>query len=88
VLKETGVVHELHLDDEHHHYELAAKEEHSHLVCLSCGRVIEVDSTAFCDAALAVGQAHNFQVATAQVELAGYCQRCIEKGQEVSLLSA
>jgi Fe2+ or Zn2+ uptake regulation protein len=88
VLKETGVVHELHLDDEHHHYELAAKEEHSHLVCLSCGRVIEVDSTAFCDVALAVGQSHNFQVATAQVELAGYCQRCTEKDQEASRSSA
>jgi Fe2+ or Zn2+ uptake regulation protein len=36
VLKETGVVRELHLDGEHHHYELDGKDEHSHLVCLVC----------------------------------------------------
>ena len=76
ILKETGLVHELHLDDEHHHYELAGKEEHSHLVCLGCGCVIEVDSTAFFQAAQAVGQAHGFKVSAAQVELAGYCRDC------------
>jgi Fe2+ or Zn2+ uptake regulation protein len=76
VLKETDVVRELHLDDEHHHYELDGKDEHSHLVCLSCGRVIEVDSTAFATAALAVGADHDFEIAGAQVELAGYCASC------------
>lgn len=76
VLKETGLVHELHLDDEHHHYELTGKEAHSHLVCLACGCVIEVDSTAFFEVATAVGQAHAFEVTTTQVELSGYCQHC------------
>ena len=84
ILRETGVVHELHLDGEHHHYELSAKEEHSHLVCLGCGRVIEVDSTTFCQAAKAVGEAHGFVVATAQVELAGYCETCHTRHTEAS----
>lgn len=82
ILKETGLVHELHLDDEHHHYELAGKEEHSHLVCLECGRVIEVDNTAFVEAAETVGQAHGFQVASAQVELTGYCRDCSPDGSD------
>ena len=76
ILKETGLVHELHLDDEHHHYELAGKQEHSHLVCLGCGCVIEVDNAAFFEAAMAVGQAHEFEIASAQVELTGYCCEC------------
>ena len=76
VLKETGLVHELHLDDEHHHYELAGKEEHSHLVCLGCGCVIEVDNTTFVEAAAAVGRAHDFEITTTQVELSGYCRDC------------
>jgi Fur family ferric uptake transcriptional regulator len=76
VLKETGVVRELYLDQDHHHYELDDKDEHSHLVCLSCGRVIEVDSEPFAEAATAVGEAHGFDIASAQVELAGYCARC------------
>ncbi|MGD8399148.1 MAG: Fur family transcriptional regulator [Anaerolineae bacterium] len=76
IFKETGVVRELHLDGEQHHYELAGRDEHAHLVCLECGRVIEVESAAFARAAETVGQAHGFQVAMAQVELAGYCVDC------------
>jgi Fe2+ or Zn2+ uptake regulation protein len=76
VLKDTGVVHELHLDGEHHHYEWASEDKHSHLVCLSCGRVIEVDSTAFAQAATEAGSAHGFEIASAQVELTGYCESC------------
>jgi Fe2+ or Zn2+ uptake regulation protein len=76
VLKETGVIRELHLDQEHHHYELDGKDEHSHLVCLSCGRVIEVDGVPFAEAAMAVGETHGFEIASAQVELAGYCAKC------------
>lgn len=76
ILKQTGVVHELHLDEEHHHYELDRKDEHSHLVCLRCGRVIEVDSAPFAEAAKAAGAAHGFDIAGAQVELAGYCAEC------------
>jgi Fur family ferric uptake transcriptional regulator len=76
ILKETGLVHELHLDEDHHHYELAGEEEHSHLVCLGCGCIIEVDHAAILEAAAAVGQAHGFELASAQVELSGYCREC------------
>jgi Fe2+ or Zn2+ uptake regulation protein len=74
VLKEAGVVRELHLDDDHHHYELYGEDDHSHLVCLGCGRVVEVDSRAFAQAAAVAGKAHGFEVA--QVELTGYCADC------------
>jgi Fe2+ or Zn2+ uptake regulation protein len=76
VLKETDVVRELHLDDEHHHYELDGEDDHSHLVCLECGQVIEVDSAAFFEAAAITGEAHGFEIASAQVELTGYCAEC------------
>ncbi len=76
VLKEAGVVRELHLDGEHHHYELDGQDEHSHLVCLGCGRVIEVDGDAFAQAARQIGAAYGFEIAAAQVELTGYCADC------------
>ncbi len=76
ILKETGVVRELHLDDEHHHYELDGEDQHSHLVCLVCGRVIEVDSSAFAEVAGVVGESHGFEIASAQVELTGTCTDC------------
>lgn len=76
ILKEADLVRELHLDDEHHHYELDDQDEHSHLVCLECGRVIEVDSSAFAEVAKATGEAHGFKIASAQVELTGLCADC------------
>jgi Fur family ferric uptake transcriptional regulator len=76
VLKQAGMVRELHLDGEQHHYELDKKDNHSHLVCLQCGRVIEVDSDVFVEAARIAGLAHDFEVATTQVELTGICAAC------------
>ena len=81
VLKETGVVRELHLDDEHHHYELRGRDEHSHLVCSTCGRVVEVESAGFAEVAKATGRAHGFEVTSAHVELTGHCARCRDQGQ-------
>ena len=75
-LKASGAVRELHLDQEHHHYELDNDDRHSHLVCMECGRVIEVDSEPFAQVAQAVGQSHGFDVAAAQVELTGRCADC------------
>jgi Fe2+ or Zn2+ uptake regulation protein len=73
VLKDTGLVRELHLDGEHHHYELDAKDQHAHMMCLSCGQVIEVDSNALVEA---VGAAHGFEITSALVELSGRCADC------------
>lgn len=74
ILKQAGVVRELHLDDEHHHYELDGKEEHCHLICLACAQVLEVDSATLTQAVAAAGQTHDFEIV--QVELAGYCADC------------
>lgn len=84
ILKDTGVVHELHLEDDHHHYELDGKDEHSHLVCLGCGQVIEVNGAVFAGAAMAAGEAYGFEIASARVELMGYCVACRKARQEIS----
>lgn len=81
ILKETGVVRELHLDDEHHHYELSGRADHSHLVCSRCGRVVEVDSAGFAEVAKATGSTHGFRITSAHVELTGYCAGCQEQEQ-------
>jgi Fur family ferric uptake transcriptional regulator len=83
VLKESGLVRELHLDDTHHHYELDSQNRHSHLVCTVCGQVIEVDSASFTEAAQAAGHAYGFEVASAHVELTGVCASC-QKQQSTS----
>jgi len=78
-LREAGVVRELHLDEEHRHYELDGQDGHAHLVCLGCGRVIEADSRVLVDAALATSEAYGFAITRAQLELTGYCAACRSK---------
>lgn len=82
VLKKAGLVRELHLDAEHHHYELDSQGRHSHLVCMRCGAVVEVDSAPFVRAAKLAGHAHGFEVASAQVELTGFCAACREQAEK------
>jgi Fe2+ or Zn2+ uptake regulation protein len=75
-LKETGAVRELHLDEEHHHYELETEDQHSHLVCTRCGRVVEIDSAPFAGVAAPAAQTYGFELSAVQVELTGICADC------------
>jgi len=75
-LKEIGLVRESHLDADHHHYELDPHDGHSHLVCLACGRVVEVDGEFLVEAARSLGQAHGFEITRSHLELTGYCADC------------
>ena len=42
LVKEMSLVRECHLDEEHHHYELADAADHCHLICSRCGKVNEL----------------------------------------------
>lgn len=78
VLKEAGIVEELHLGEDHHHYELRGEEAHHHLVCQNCGKVIEFDCP-FSDALLCdLSAQHGFQITTVRLSLTGYCTDCLQ----------
>ncbi len=82
-LCENGVVRQLHLAGERHHYELDREDRHAHLVCSVCGRIWEVDSTSLSRAARAAGREFGFQVTAARMEVVGVCASCRnELGQE------
>jgi Fe2+ or Zn2+ uptake regulation protein len=74
-LKELDLVSELQLAGDHSRYE-AQSHEHQHLVCLSCGKVVEFQ----CGHCAAVHQnlasEHGFSITSARVELFGYCEEC------------
>jgi len=78
-LVESGVVRQLHLADEHHHFELDRQDRHAHLVCSVCGRIWEVDGAELARAAKEAGRQFGFQVATARVEVTGLCADCRRK---------
>lgn len=75
-LKEAGLVRELHLDQDHHHYELADKEDHYHLVCQGCGQVLEVECFVIDEMLSRIRDRYKFQVTGTQMEFAGYCADC------------
>jgi Fur family ferric uptake transcriptional regulator len=79
LLKELGLVNRLHLDEEHHHYELRDEADHYHLICSSCGRVIEFDSDLVAQLVANVGKDKDFVIERAHVDLTGICPECRAK---------
>lgn len=76
MLKELGLISELHLDEEHHHYELKDAAEHYHLICSGCGRVVEFDSSLVGELMNQVSGEKDFLIERAHIDLVGLCAKC------------
>jgi Fe2+ or Zn2+ uptake regulation protein len=75
LLKELDLVTELHLAGNHYRYE-AQSDQHEHLVCLSCGKVIEFHCAHCVAMHEQLSGKYGFQITGSRVELFGYCQEC------------
>ena len=51
-------------------------ERHEHLICVSCGRVIEFTSDLLEEALRNVGREHKFVQQKRRIELVGLCEHC------------
>lgn len=76
LLKELGLISELHLDQEHHHYELKEEREHHHLICSRCGEVAEFESPQVEKLIAQVSKEKGFRVERVYIDLGGLCERC------------
>lgn len=79
LLKRHGLVDELdllHLGGVGHYYEQRPIQEHFHLACLRCGRVVEFASPLFDKIKGQIEREVNFRVGFARLEIGGYCQSC------------
>jgi len=76
LFKELGLVDEIRLDEIHCCYEIKRSPEHYHLLCTSCGRVIEFKSPLIARLAAEVEHNCDFQTNRAVLHLEGYCQKC------------
>lgn len=79
VLKEQGLIDELdlmHYDGEHHYYETRLKREHAHIVCMSCGSVMEYFGDPLREIKEQIESQFGFQVEVARTEVGGYCADC------------
>jgi len=79
MLKNLGLVEELHFDETHHHYEVKPHAEHHHLVCLGCGKVVEFDCLLSQKLKGDIGREKGFKVTGAEVVMTGYCSKCRAK---------
>ena len=76
LLKELDLVKELHFDEEHHHYEMAADAVHHHLVCTECGRVVEFQSPLLDELGAELERGHGFALERLQIDALGRCREC------------
>ncbi|MCL0059201.1 transcriptional repressor [Dehalococcoidia bacterium] len=74
--KKLGLIEELHFDEGHHHYEVKTSGEHHHLVCLSCGKVIEFHQRLSRYIKRNVAEAKDFDITETEVRVSGYCVEC------------
>jgi Fur family ferric uptake transcriptional regulator len=76
LLKELGLISELHLDQEHHHYEVKKEKEHYHLICSHCGQILEFDSPLVDRLISQVSKKKRFRVERVYIDLVGLCEEC------------
>ena len=65
-------------------YELIGSKPHHHLVCLSCGAVIEMDDSLLNRLRDALQRDYAFQPRLDHLAIFGYCHICQEKGLDKS----
>jgi Fur family transcriptional regulator, ferric uptake regulator len=76
LLRDLGLIDEVHLGEDHHHYEIKPSAVHHHLICLGCGLVQEFSSLLAEELAASVAREHDFEIHGVQIDLTGFCARC------------
>ena len=75
MLKELKLVEASDLGEDHDHYEVRL-QEHCHLICLGCGKVIEIPLP---DAIKQIGKEQGFETVGVKLQIFGYCKECQKK---------
>lgn len=79
LLKEMGLVAERHFIDEHHHYELKGSSDHCHLVCKSCSKVFEFESSVTEQLRNKVSTEMKFTATDIEISMQGVCFECAKQ---------
>jgi len=83
LLVKAGLVRRVHLGEDHYHYEsVESGSHHDHLICTTCGSVIE-----FHDPALEARQgeiclSHGFEPTYHNLQILGLCAACQRRGEQ------
>ena len=77
LLKRHDLVAEVHLNEEHHHYEARTGEVHYHLVCRECGGVEEFGAELVESMREILTRDYGFHVQGVDLDVSGTCRRCV-----------
>ena len=78
LLMESGLLRASFLTGERQTYyeNTLGADNHEHLICLTCGRIIEFTSDSLEEALREVGRKHGFAPQKRRIELYGLCEHC------------
>jgi len=83
LFKELGLVEERRLGQVYCYYEVKRPTDHHHLVCRSCGDVIDFKSPLINKLIEDLRQEHGFSLTKIEVYMEGYCQRCKDEAYKI-----
>jgi len=75
LLVEAGLAQERHFGDGVARYEVE-NEHHDHLVCLSCGKIVEFECDVIEERQEEIAALHKFELMRHRHELYGHCESC------------
>lgn len=83
LFKDLGLVEERRLGQVYCNYEMKGSVEHQHLVCRSCGKVIEFESPLIRRLVEALKHEHGFNLVKVELYMEGYCQECAKDTSDI-----
>ena len=82
LLVKSGLVRRVHLGEDHYHYEhVSGNSHHDHLICTTCGGVIEFHDEELERLQLAICEKKKFTPTFHNLQILGVCDSCRRKGQ-------
>ena len=83
LLVKSGMVRRVHLGEDHYHYEhVSGNSHHDHLICTTCGGVIEFHDEILEKRQLEICEKKKFTPTFHNLQILGVCDSCRRKGQQ------
>ncbi|HUP50135.1 MAG TPA: transcriptional repressor [Thermoanaerobaculia bacterium] len=83
LLVRSGLVRRVHLGEDHYHYErITRNSHHDHLICTTCGGVIEFHDSDLEARQLEICRRKKFTPTFHNLQILGICNDCLRKGEQ------
>ncbi len=82
VLVDTGLVRRIQPAGSPARYEDRVGDNHHHLICRTCGRMVDVDCAVGAKPCLSAADACGYEIDEAEVIFWGYCPECLARGPD------